>query len=339
MWDFSIGRAFGMLLKTMPYLIFRVMVYSGIALGYVLLSGIGAGIGYGIGGLGGPDGQATGALVGGLIGFGVGSGIMFFLREYLLYVVKAGHIAVLVELLDGRPLPDGKGQVAYGASVVKQRFVQSSVLFGLDRLLKGVIRVMTRVVEGVANFLPIPGTQAIVGFIRAMLKLSVGFLDELILAHAIRSKSDNPWKSSADALVLYGQNGKSMMKNAFFATLLMYLVTAVLFAVFLIPAGLLVWMLPGQLSAMTMIFALVFAWAAKAALLEPLALVCMMQAYFKVIDGQQPDPVWDQRLTKMTGKFGKIKQQAIDWVPQPGATVEPVATPVPATQQPRNSEG
>lgn len=129
-----------MLLKTMPYLVFRAMVYFGIALGYVLLCGIGAGIGYGVGSLGGPDGQAGGAFWGGLIGFGVGSGIMFFLREYLLYVVKAGHIAVLVELLDGRPLPDGKGQVAYGTSVVKQRFVQSSVLFALDRLLKGVIQ-------------------------------------------------------------------------------------------------------------------------------------------------------------------------------------------------------
>lgn len=330
MWDFSLGRAFGMLSKTMPYLMFRVMVYFGIATGYVLLCGIGAGIGYGIGSIGGADGAAGGAFWGGLIGFGIGSGIMFFLREYLLYVVKAGHIAVLVELLDGRPLPDGKGQVAYGASVVKQRFVQSSVLFALDRLLKGVIRMMTRVVEGVANFLPIPGTQAIVGLIRGMLKLSVGFLDELILAHAIRSKSDNPWQASADALVLYGQNGKAMMKNALFATLLMYAVSAVLFAIFLVPAGLMVWMLPGQMSAMTFIFALVFAWAAKAALLEPLALVCMMQAYFRVIDGQQPDPVWDQRLTQMTGKFGKIKQQAIDWVPQP-TTAAYTASPAAVT--------
>ena len=144
------------------------------------------------------------------------------------------------------------------------------MLFALDRLLKGVIRMMTRVVEGIANFLPIPGTQTIVGLIRGMLKLSVGFLDELILAHAIRTRSDNPWQASAQALVLYGQNGKAMMKNAFFATLFMYLVSALLFAVFLVPAGLLVWMLPGQMSAMTLIFALVFAWAAKAALLEPL---------------------------------------------------------------------
>jgi membrane protein implicated in regulation of membrane protease activity len=129
-----------------------------------------------------------------------------------------------------------------------------------------------------------------------------------------------------------------MMKNAFFATLLMYAVSAVLFALFLVPAGLLVLMLPGQLSAMTLVFALLFAWAAKAALLEPLALVCMMQAYFKVIDGQQPDPVWDQRLTQMSGKFGKIKQQAIDWVPQPSAAAAATATPAPATQS-GGSEG
>ena len=65
--------------------------------------------------------------------------------------------------------------------------------------------------------------------------------------------------------------------------------------------------------------AAVFAWAARMALLEPLALACKMQAYLKVIEGQLPDPVWDQRLTQMSGKFGKIKQQAIAWVPQPPA--------------------
>ena len=34
MWDFSLVHAIGMLLKTMPYLLFRVVVYCGIATGY-----------------------------------------------------------------------------------------------------------------------------------------------------------------------------------------------------------------------------------------------------------------------------------------------------------------
>jgi hypothetical protein len=30
---------------------------------------------------------------------------MYFPREYLLYLVKAGHIAVSVEIMDGKPFP------------------------------------------------------------------------------------------------------------------------------------------------------------------------------------------------------------------------------------------
>ena len=38
---------------------------------------------------------------------------LYLLREYILYVVKAGHIAVMVHLIDGREVPDGQGQIAY----------------------------------------------------------------------------------------------------------------------------------------------------------------------------------------------------------------------------------
>ena len=59
-------------------------------------------------------------------------------------MVKAGHVAVMVELLDGNELPGGKGQIEYAQGIVKERFAQSNVLFGIDQLLKGVIRAITR---------------------------------------------------------------------------------------------------------------------------------------------------------------------------------------------------
>ena len=43
MWDFSIARALGLMLKTMPFIVFRVLVYAGIAVAYVLVS-IGAAV-------------------------------------------------------------------------------------------------------------------------------------------------------------------------------------------------------------------------------------------------------------------------------------------------------
>lgn len=74
---------------------------------------------------------------GGIAGFGLTVGVIFFLRDYLLYMVKAGQIAVMVEYLDGKPLPYGQGQIAYARRVVSERFGQASALFALDRLVQG----------------------------------------------------------------------------------------------------------------------------------------------------------------------------------------------------------
>ncbi|HEU4774891.1 MAG TPA: hypothetical protein VFS82_10300 [Lysobacter sp.] len=79
---------------------------------------------------------ATGAFWGGLAGFGLTSAVLYWAREYLLYLVKAGHIAVLAHLLDGKQIPGGRGQIDYASRIVKERFAESSVLFGVDQLVK-----------------------------------------------------------------------------------------------------------------------------------------------------------------------------------------------------------
>ncbi|WP_421980151.1 hypothetical protein [Roseibium sp.] len=320
MWDFDFSRAVGLMVRTFPYLIFRVIVYGGIAVAYVVVTGFGAGVGYGLGWFGGPDSQAGFAFWGGLIGFGLTATVIYLLREYLLYTVKAGHIAVLVELMDGKDLPDGQGQVAYGASVVKERFVQSSALFGLDQLVKGVIRAISGVVEGIASVLPIPGLNGLVSLFRAFMKVAVGFVDEVILAHAIRTRSDNAWASAREALVLYGQNYQPMLKNAAFIALFTYIIAILVFLFMLAPAAGLVYLMPGSWSAGGLVFAIIFAWAVKAAVLEPLAITLMMQVFFKVTDGQTPNPEWDAKLSQMSDKFVEIKDKAFEGDRPGGAT-------------------
>lgn len=322
MWDFNFSRAVGLMARTFPYLIFRVIVYGGIAVAYVVVTGFGAGVGYGLGWFGGPDAQAGFAFWGGLIGFGLTATVIYLLREYLLYTVKAGHIAVLVELMDGKDLPGGQGQVAYGASVVKERFVQSSALFGLDQLVKGVIRAISGFVEGIASVLPIPGLNGLVSLFRAFMKVAVGFVDEVILAHAIRTRSDNAWASAREALVLYGQNYQPMLKNAAFIALFTYIIAILVFLFMLAPAAGLVYLMPGSWSAGGLVFAIIFAWAVKAAVLEPLAITLMMQVYFKVTDGQTPNPEWDAKLSQMSDKFVEIKDKAFEGG-QPGGAAAP----------------
>jgi len=325
MWDFSVGRALSLMFQTLPFVLLRMAVYFGAALAYVLVTGAGAGIGWGIGGFGDGGFQASATLWGGVIGFGIVGAVMYLAREYVLYIVKAGHIAVLVKLLDGEQMPEGRSQVAYARQEVTKRFAQASVLFGVDQLVKGVLRAITGLVRGIMSILPIPGAKQFVSIIHAFLRIAVGFIDEVILAYAIRTKSDNAWASAQTGLVLYAQNYKPMLKNAAWLALIVYGLSFVVFLVMLAPAALAVYLIPGAWSAGGIVFALIFAWAVKAALLEPFAITCMMEVYFRTIAGQAPDPAWEAKLDSLSAKFTKLKEKARTYQP-PRATPEATAT-------------
>ena len=111
--DFSVSTALRVMQQTAPFLAFRIVVYFAIVAAYVLATGAGAGLGYGIGGFWGEEERLSASISGAIGGFGITAAALYFLREYLLYTVKAGHIAVMVELLQGREIPNGQGQIAY----------------------------------------------------------------------------------------------------------------------------------------------------------------------------------------------------------------------------------
>lgn len=310
MWDFSIGRALKLMLRTLPFIGLRLLVYLGAALGYLLVTAMGAGVGYGLGALGSSNVQAAGTLWGGAIGFGIFGAFMYWAREYLLYLVKAGHIVALVDLLDGKPLPEGKSQIAHATGTVKSLFAEASILFAIDRLIAGVVKAVTGLVRGVLSIVSLPGAQRLSNVVHAFLRVGVGFVDEVILARMIRAGSPDHWGTARDSLVLYGQNYKVMLKNAAWLALLVYGFSFLLFLIMLAPAALVVYLMPGAWSAGAFGFALLFAWSLKAALLEPFAITCLMEVYFKTIAEQQPDPEWDARLEQMSGQFRKLKAKA-----------------------------
>ncbi|MGI9289198.1 MAG: hypothetical protein ACR2P1_27765 [Pseudomonadales bacterium] len=312
MWDFSISSAIGAMRRTLPYLVVRMLVYFGIALLYIVATGGGGAIGYGFTSFG--DGEGAGSIYGALIGFGGASGFLYWAREYILYLVKAGHIAVLTRLYDGKELADGRNQVDYGISVVKDNFKEASILFGLDQLIKGVLKIVTGTLNTIGRIIPIPGLQNLTGMIGKILEMSLTYVDEIIIAHHFRSGSDNPWESSRNALVLYAQNYGTMAKNAAWLWIFMWLLTFVIFLVLLAPALAIISAFPGDIGFWSFVLAFLVAWSVKAALLEPIAIYALMHVFFKTIEGQQPDPEWEARLDKASDKFREIKEKAAGFV-------------------------
>ncbi|TIO31205.1 hypothetical protein [Mesorhizobium sp.] len=312
MWDFQVGKSVSIMMRTWPFIVFRMIVYFGITLAYIIATGTGASVGYGVGHIStDPDGPLSFALWGGVVGFGVVSVAVYWIREYILYIVKAGHIAVMVHLIDGRDVPGGQNQIAYARDVVKERFAEANILFVLDQLVKGAIRAITNLVGGIAAFLPIPGLGGLVSFFNTVIRLSLTYVDEIILGYNIRINSDSPFETARQGVVLYAQNGKTMVKNAIWLAVIMWSVSFVIFLAMLAPAGAILYFMPGQLGGWAFVLAIVFAWAFKAAFIEPFAVASLMQVYFKTIEGQVPDPDWDRRLTEASSKFRQLRDKAL----------------------------
>ncbi|HTV67363.1 MAG TPA: hypothetical protein VMF90_02395 [Rhizobiaceae bacterium] len=311
MWDFEIGRTLGIMARTWPFIMLRLVVYFSITLAYIVGTGAFAGIGYGVGHIFADGGPEATAFYGGIFGLGLVSLAVYWLREYILYVVKAGHIAVMVHLIDDREIPEGQGQIAYAQKVVTERFIEANILFVVDQLVKGAIAAITGLLGGIAAFLPLPGLQGFVNFINTVIRLALTYVDEIILGYNIRINSKTPFETARQGVVLYAQNGKTMLKNAVWLAIFMWIIAIAVFVVMLAPAAAILYWIPGQLAGWAFVLAIVFAWAIKAALLEPFAICALMAVYFRTIEGQVPNPEWDHRLSEQSKKFRDLKEKAL----------------------------
>ncbi len=325
MLDFRIGGILALLARTLPFLLLRLAVYLGITLAYVLAVGIGGGIGALFGKIGGSGGGGAG--IGALIGFGVACGVLYWAREYLLYLVKAGHVAALVELIDGRPIPGGKGQIDFAHQVVKERFATSSMLFGLNQLIRGILRTFNRLTMSLASWLPIPGLDVLVKLVDAVLNTGLSHLDQVILAQILRQRATNPWAVARDSVVLYAQNAKGALKNAVFLTFIIWGLTLLILLVVAAPIAAALGVFHIQPGLASFLVAVIAALSLKAALIDPFATVALLQVYDRITQGQTPNPEWSAKLESMSMKFRELAQKVRDAATPQEANATPPFAP------------
>lgn len=306
MWEFSVIRALGLLLRTLPLGVCRAAICLAIAGGLVAAAGIGAALGQAAFGLG-EDRTAAGW--GALLGLGFGVITFRLLRGRLLWPLTAAQIAAMVELLDRRPMPIGRGQVAQARALVRQRFGDAPSLRALDRLVRGVIRTATGLVDGLlVELVPIPALDRLARATGSHLVLTLDLIDGAILAHALRTRSENAWEAAHDGLVLYTQNARTLLTNAFWLALTGWVLAGLLFLATLSALASSVWV-PG----VGLLLAAIFAWAVKSAVYDPFALACLVQLELRLADGQDPLPEWRGRLTQVSDKFRQLGDRALRW--------------------------
>lgn len=313
------GNALSLLTRTLPY----ALVRFGILLGFSVVTII-----WFVLVLGGAS--LLGAKVHPWIGMGwliAGLGVYgyawWFVVRYALYLIQAGHVAVLTELVTSGQIANGSiGMFEYGRRVVTDRFGQVNLLFALDLLIKGVVHAFNRTLDWIAHLLPIPGLQSIVGIVNAIVRAATTYIDETIFSYNLARGDDNPWRSSKDALIYYAQNSKEILKTAIYVVVLDKVLTAVVWVVMLAPAFLMLAVLPAAAKPGGFIGGLViaalFASNVRQAFLKPLFLVMVMTKFHVVVRSQPINLEWDARLSGLSSKFQDIKDKAAGgWSPTP----------------------
>lgn len=302
----SIGKASSILLRTLPYVLLRMLVYFAFGVAFtiywVLVFFLGK--------------AAT--LLHPYVGVGVWIvalilpfPIIRFFREYILYVIKAGHVAVIARLAIHDSLPEGVNQIQWGKEQVQRRFKETSVLFVVDRLVNGVIRSINGMMQGMGNiFSAIPGVGGLVKFAQLILRFSLTYVDEAVLARNFVYEQETVWQSAKTGLVLYAQSWKEILKTAVMLGVLALTSYAVFAIALLIPALGLAKAYP-TLKAVWIIGALIFAGVIKLALFDPFALTNMILVYLEATRGQTPDPAWEEKLEAVSKKFRQIKEKAL----------------------------
>jgi len=303
-----IGEATSITFKTMPYIFLRLLVYSIFGICFSLYW-IGV---YFVGALVAPLHEYAQAGVW-ILALLFSFPIVKLVREYFLYVLKAGHVAVMAELVTKGSLPEGVSQLAWGKEKVQKTFKEVSVLFLVDRLVAGVISAINGIMSRMGGaFSSIPGLSSLVQFANLVLKFSLTYVDEAILARNFVTEKESVWESAKTGLVLYAQIWRQILGTAmilgFIAILLYIVLTAALLVPFLGLAHIL--NLP-QANLAGIAGAVVFAAVLKFAIFDPWTLANMIVVYLKETQGKVPDASWESKLAAVSKKFRKIQEKAV----------------------------
>ncbi|MEJ2080202.1 MAG: hypothetical protein P8020_14145 [Acidobacteriota bacterium] len=298
--EFHFDKAFRIFLRTYPFVLARLLISLVVLAGTVMWW---IGVYYLFVSWPFPGPPFLAWIFGGIL---FGSGVKL-VRNYVLYLIKAAHVSVITRLAIEGELPLNTDQLSFGLQTVLRHFFRVSILFGVDQLVKVVLKAFNRTVFRLLRV--IPGAGTLRGFSQRVLDYSLGYVDEAILSYTLLQAERNPWSAAREGLILYVQNWKTILGSGFVLALISYGLTTVLAA----PGLVLAWAVPSLMGKVT---AGIFAGVAvilKFAVMDPFALTSVIVNFHAAIEGQTPDPSWGTHLEEVSKDFRRFNSEAEKW--------------------------
>jgi len=138
--------------------------------------------------------------------------LSFALRIYGRYMVRVGHIAVIVRVVKTSKLP--RDQIGYGFGMVKKHFMTANMFFILDKLVHHAVVELQSVMRGALMNLGL-----LAGLVSMFKHNLINHIDECCIGYAFLHKNQKPLKSTLHGIVTYVSLWEIMAKRAVVLTL------------------------------------------------------------------------------------------------------------------------
>lgn len=308
--DYGLGTAMGLLARSAPYAVahFAILLACSVA-GIIWLAVMIGGAAW----LGAHIAHVFGIAWFVLCLVGVGW-LWGAVLRYALHLLVCGHVAVLTDLITTGQVGNGsESMLAYGKRVVLARFGQVNALYGLNLLVRGVIDSFHRTLDWIDQIVPIPGLESLSSLVTMILKAATRYLDKVILSYNLARGDDDPWVGARQGLVYYAQNAKPILMTSLWIVVQERVLTVIVWLLMLAPAAAITVVLPPVMREtggfVTLVVAVMLAYAIRAAFIKPLFLIKMMIRFHGLIENQPINQDWDTRLSSISDKFRTLGSQ------------------------------
>ncbi len=305
-------EATGVFRKTLPFVVVRLGVGLGIGIATVLYFGIVAWIGFYLLEAGTISGWI--GIVGLLLAVGLFLAAWRLAARYVLYLVKAAHIAVIAHVVETGEVPEN--QLQYGKAQVREHFAETSALFAVDKLIKAVLRQFNDAVVSVSGLFSLSsGLQRLIRLVGRAVAVAASYIDEAIIAHVFVSQEDDRWTAAKNGVVLYGQNWKPVLGSTLLIVIGMYGIALGLFMA-LTP-------LAGSLGTLSTTFELV-GWVVVGGmvltvytgLLKPWVKTVVITTFLIESRGDSPEDETAERIAGRSERFQELASKADGGTPK-----------------------
>lgn len=220
-------------------------------------------------------------------GFMICGYLLMKLRGSIFVPLRVGHVRVLLQQMDSEAPITRHTQLQLAKATVQDYFQAIPELAILERKIRQVLR------EIYAEKLNIDRFSFNNPYLKKLLHVLIGilvaFVAEAILAYAIASNGKDAVAACRTALTFFTREIDRFSKPVGFLTVFMYSGWIFFIIVMLFPISWLTGMLPFAVGIWNIVFAMVFAWAIKAAILESIAIAAFIPLFLENFEVKQPD--------------------------------------------------